>query len=61
METLESNEMVHVWDVVCNALASIGPAASPSRDLLIGLCAAPVEEIQDAAKRAVAAIDRKLS
>lgn len=61
METLENDEMLQIWDVVCNALASIGPAASPSRNLLIGVCAVPVDEIQDAAKRAVAAIDRKLS
>ncbi len=58
---LEDDEMVEIWDVACNALASIGSAALSARDLLIDLCSVPVDEIRDAAKRAVAAIDRKHS
>jgi HEAT repeat protein len=61
ISALENDEMIRIWDVVCNALASIGPAASPARNLLIDLCGVPVDEIQNAAKQAIVAIDRKLS
>jgi HEAT repeat protein len=60
-EALEDDELVEIWYVACQALASIGPAALPARGLLVDLCACPVDEIQEVAKRAIAAIDRKPS
>jgi hypothetical protein len=57
-EALEDDELAEIWDVAYQALASIGPAVSPARSLLVDLYACPVAEIQEVAKRAIAAIDR---
>jgi len=58
IEILEDDELADIWNVACDSIAVIGPAAGASRNHLMALAACPIDEVQAAAKLAIEAIDR---